>query len=57
MADGAVFILPVCLDDTTEAAAVVPEKFKTVHFSRLPGGEPPPEFTRRLAELSAAKPR
>ncbi|MDI1249907.1 MAG: toll/interleukin-1 receptor domain-containing protein [Lacunisphaera sp.] len=57
MADGAVFIVPVCLDDTSEADAVVPEKFKTVHFSRLPGGDPPPEFTRRLAELSATKSR
>ena len=51
MADGAVFVLPVCIDDTTEAAAIVPEKFKTVHFSRLPAGEPTAEFTRRLQEL------
>ena len=51
MADGAVFVLPVCIDDTTEAAAVVPEKFKAVHISRLPAGEPTPEFTRRLQEL------
>lgn len=51
MADGAVFILPVCIDGTTEAEAVAPEKFKAVHFSRLPGGEPSPEFTRRLQEL------
>jgi len=51
MADGAVFILPVCIDGTTEADAVVPEKFKAVHFSRLPGGEPPPEFIARLQEF------
>ena len=57
MADGAVFVLPVCIDDTTEAAAIAPEKFKAVHFSRAPGGEPPPEFTRRLQELTAARPR
>ncbi len=56
MADGAVFILPVCVDDTTEAAAIVPEKFKAVHFSRLPGGEPSSEFTRRLQELLHARP-
>ena len=55
MADGAVFILPVCIDATTEAAAVVPEKFKAVHFARLPGGEPPPEFTRRLQEFFNAR--
>ncbi|HVZ66284.1 MAG TPA: toll/interleukin-1 receptor domain-containing protein [Lacunisphaera sp.] len=51
MADGAVFILPVCIDGTTEADAIAPEKFKAVHFSRLPGGEPTPEFIRRLQEL------
>ncbi len=55
MADGAVFVLPVCLDDTTEAAAVVPEKFKAVHFSRAPGGEPPADFIRRLQELINAR--
>jgi hypothetical protein len=51
MADGAVFVLPVCIDGTTEADAIVPEKFKAVHFSRLPGGEPSPEFSRRLLEF------
>jgi len=51
MADGAVFILPGCIDETSEAEAVAPEKFKAVHFARLPGGEPPLEFTRRLQEL------
>jgi len=57
MADGAVFVLPVGIDETTEADAVTPEKFKAVHFSRLRGGEPTPEFTRRLQELCAARPR
>lgn len=51
MADGAVFILPVCVDDTTEAEAIVPEKFKAMHFARLPGGEPTPEFLGRLRQL------
>ena len=55
MADGAVFVLPVCLDATTEADAVVPEKFKAVHFSRVPGGEPPPEFVSRLKEFFNAR--
>jgi len=52
IADGAVFILPVCIDDTPEAEALVPEKFRSLHMSRLPGGEPTPEFLRRLQELS-----
>ncbi|HZZ19590.1 MAG TPA: toll/interleukin-1 receptor domain-containing protein [Opitutaceae bacterium] len=51
MADGAVFILPVCIDATTEAEAVAPEKFKAVHFTRMPGGEAAPGFAQRLKEL------
>ena len=55
IADGAVFILPVCIDDTPEAAALVPEKFRALHISRLPDGEPTPEFLRRLQELSQGR--
>jgi hypothetical protein len=47
----AVFVLPVCIDDTAEATALVPDLFKAVHMSRLHGGEPTPEFLRRLQEL------
>ena len=56
IAEGAVFILPVCIDDTPESVAVVPESFKAVHMTRLTGGEPPPEFLRRLRELSSGRP-
>jgi hypothetical protein len=55
IAEGAVFILPVSIDETPEAEALVPEKFKAVHISRLPGGEPSPEFVRRLQELSNSR--
>jgi hypothetical protein len=55
IADGAVFILPVCIDDTPEAAALVPEQFKALHIVRLPGGEPPPEFLRRLQDLFSGR--
>ena len=55
MADGAVFVLPVCIDGTAEADAIVPEKFKAVHFTRVPGGEPPPEFVQRVQEFFASK--
>ena len=51
MAGGAVFILPVRIDDTAEATALVPDQFKTVHMLRLEGGEPTPEFVHRLQEL------
>ena len=51
MADGSVFILPVCIDDTDGARASVPDKFKSVHFTRLPAGEVTPEFARRMQRL------
>jgi len=55
IADGAVFILPVCIDDTPEAGALVPEKFRSLHMSRLPEGEPTQDFLRRLQELSQGR--
>ena len=51
IAEGAVFILPVCVDDTPEYEALVPDKFKSLHISRLQGGEPTPEFLQRLRNL------
>ena len=55
IAEGAVFILPVCIDDTPEGAALVPDKFKAVQISRLPGGEPTPDFVGRLQDLLSAR--
>ena len=51
IAEGAVFILPVCIDDTPESAALVPDKFRALHISRVPEGRPPPDFIRRLQEF------
>jgi hypothetical protein len=56
MAGGAVFVLPVCIDDTPEATARVPEHFKAVHMTRLPEGEPSPAFIARLRELFSGRP-
>jgi hypothetical protein len=55
IADGALFIMPVTIDDTGGGDAEVPEKFKTVHFTRLPGGEITPEFAGRLQGLLSAR--
>jgi hypothetical protein len=55
IAEGAVFILPVCIDDTPETEALVPDRFKAVHISRLSGGEPSTDFLRRLQELFSAR--
>jgi hypothetical protein len=55
MAEGALFILPVCIDDTDAGNAQVPERFKALHFTRLSGGEVSPEFARRLKDLLATR--
>jgi hypothetical protein len=55
MADGALFILPVIVDSTTAADALVPDKFKTLHITQLPGGTVSPEFAQRLADFMKAR--
>lgn len=55
IAEGAVFILPVCVDDTPEGAALVPDKFRALHITRAPAGEPPPELLRRLQDLFSGR--
>lgn len=55
IAEGALFILPVVIDDTSGGEAQVPERFKAVHFTRLAGGEITPEFARRMQELFATR--
>jgi TolB-like protein/Flp pilus assembly protein TadD len=46
-----VFVVPVCLDATTEVAADVPESFQRVQWTRLPGGETPPAFIERMKRV------
>ena len=55
MADGALFILPVTLDGVSSVDATVPERFRALHFTALPGGEVTPEFAGRLTELARAR--
>jgi hypothetical protein len=52
MAAGARYILPVCIDDTPEKSALVPEHFLRAHWTRLPGGVVTPDIAARLRELS-----
>ncbi|MGA2398124.1 MAG: toll/interleukin-1 receptor domain-containing protein [Steroidobacteraceae bacterium] len=56
MADGAIFILPVTVDATQPAEALVPDKFKALHFNHLQGGEVPAEFAHRLRDIMRARP-
>jgi len=51
MARSRVFVVPVCLDATTEAAADVPESFRRAQWTRLPAGETPPAFVERVGRL------
>ncbi len=55
MADGALFILPVTIDSTSAAQALVPDKFRALHFSQLPGGMVPAEFAQRLGDFMRAR--
>ena len=63
MADDHPFLLPVVIDDTTQAGARVPERFLTVQWTRVPGGRPNAALEalcRRLATgewLASAAPR
>ena len=52
MADQAIFIIPVAIDDASATTALVPERFKAVHWERLPGGIVTPQFAQRLRELT-----
>ena len=53
MAKSRAFLLPVCIDDTLELAAEVPESFLAVQWLRLPAGGPLAELTDRLSALLA----
>ena len=51
MAESRTFIVPVIVDDTREGDANVPEQFLKAHFTRLPGGEPTPQFVEQVKRL------
>ena len=51
IADTVPFILPVAIDPVNEAEAIVPERFRSVHWTRLAGGDPTPEFVERMIRL------
>src|SRR5205807_2115956 len=45
------FIVPVCIDDTPDARAEVPESFLKVQWTRLPDGHTTRAFCERIAGL------
>ena len=54
MADDAAFLLPVVIDATPEPHARVPERFREVQWTRLPGGETPASFVERVGGLTSS---
>ena len=53
MAEDVAFVLPVVVDDTPDATARVPDRFREVQWSRLPDGQTSPAFVERVQRLLA----
>jgi hypothetical protein len=45
----------VSIDATAAAEALVPDKFKALHFTHLPGGEVLQDFAQRLKDFMSAR--
>jgi TolB-like protein/Tfp pilus assembly protein PilF len=56
MAEDKAFVVPVVLDDTSERSARVPDSFKHVQWTRLPGGVKSPAFVARIKQLLLPEP-
>ena len=48
------FLVPVCVDDTPDAEADVPDSFSAFQWTRLKGGEIPPSFVERVCGLTSS---
>jgi TolB-like protein/cytochrome c-type biogenesis protein CcmH/NrfG len=51
MAEEKSFLVPVVVDATRDQDAIVPDPFRAVHWTRLPGGVTQPEFVARIERL------
>src|ERR1700691_4238281 len=56
MAADKAFLLPVVVDDTPDDDDRVPERFREVQWTRLPGGVTPAEFVERVRRLLSREP-
>jgi TolB-like protein/Flp pilus assembly protein TadD len=52
MAEQKAFLVPVVVDDTSDRNAIVPDLFRAVQWTRLPGGEVSSVFVERVRRLS-----
>jgi hypothetical protein len=55
MDEASIFMLPVSIDEAGLAASHVPDRFRAVHFTSAPNGDPPAAFVARLKELLGAR--
>src|SRR5215472_14369538 len=51
MASEVAFLVPVVIDSTPNTSAHVPERFRHIQWTRLPGGEATPAFVERIKRL------
>ena len=51
MAQQKPFLVPVVVDGTRDREAFVPDAFRVVQWTHLPGGETPPAFVERIKRL------
>jgi TolB-like protein/tetratricopeptide (TPR) repeat protein len=51
MAQQKPFLVPVVVDGTGDQEAFVPDAFRAVQWTRLPGGDTPPAFVERIKRL------
>ena len=49
------FLVPVAIDDTVDDDEQVPDRFRELQWTRLPGGETPPAFIERVKHLLAGE--
>ena len=56
MADEKAFLVPVVIDSTSDRDAIVPDFFRAMQWTRLPGGDTPPAFVERVRRLLSAEP-
>jgi TolB-like protein len=56
MADDHTFLLPVVIDDITQAGARVPERFLSVHWLRVPAGRPTAALEALCRRLISGQP-
>ncbi|HWS67148.1 MAG TPA: TIR domain-containing protein [Steroidobacteraceae bacterium] len=56
MTSNKAFLLPVVIDETREDEENVPDRFKDIHWTRLPAGETPAAFVERVRRLVPPEP-